>query len=86
MKKPDGKNVRLTGVAVTIPLMFIACPIVGYFLGTFLAEIWPPVAKYGAAGGLLLGFAAAALETARLLKLMIAMDKASGHNRPQRKG
>jgi len=86
VKKPNGKNVRLTGVAVTIPLMFIACPVVGYFLGNFLAELWPSTAHYAAGVGLLLGFSAAALETWRLLRLMIAMDKATGQDRNQRKG
>ena len=72
-------------LAINIPLMLLVCPLVGFFLGKYLEEIWP-WAVYGRFGGLILGFAAGLLESYHLFKLISAMDMAAGQNRPQSKG
>ncbi|MEI8348114.1 MAG: AtpZ/AtpI family protein [Pseudomonadota bacterium] len=69
----DKKDVRYFVVALNIPLMMAACPIVGYFLGVGVEKIWA-VSPYGSTTGLILGIVAAIRETARSLKRLSKMD------------
>ena len=75
-EKPDNrqKGFRQIALATTIPLIMVAGPAVGYFIGNYLDHL------FGTSGimmliFLLLGVAAGGMETVRLIKEIIKEDK-----------
>lgn len=75
-EKPENrqKGFRQIALATTIPLIMVAAPAVGYFIGVYLDKL------FGTSGVmmlifLLLGLAAGGLETVRLIKEITKEDK-----------
>jgi F0F1-type ATP synthase assembly protein I len=68
------KNYRQIALATTIPLIMVAAPAVGYFIGTYLDNL------FGTSGimmtvFLFLGLAAGGLETVRLIREITKENK-----------
>ena len=62
--------IRQVGILTAIPMIMVAGPLVGFFLGRFLDERLHS-APWGLVGGLLLGVVAAARETIRMIRRAI---------------
>jgi len=65
--KPDVKGYRQLALATTIPLMMLAAPAVGYFVGKYLDRLFG-TSDTMTVIFLLLGVAAGGLESFKLIK------------------
>ena len=73
MNAPDTKGYRQLAMATTIPIMMLAAPAVGYFIGKYLDRV------FGASDTmtvifLLLGVVAGGVESYKLIKKIAKVD------------
>ena len=61
------RQLRLAGVALAIPAILAASPLVGFYLGRWIGGLFDK-SQVGGVVGLILGFAAGARETIRLIR------------------
>jgi len=73
-KKDFYRWVRVYGLLSYIPLILAAGPLAGYFLGNYLGKKfgWPDFVAIIFSG---IGFVCAAMETARIIKLVAKLEK-----------
>ena len=64
------RAIRQAGMFMSIPMLLVAGPLVGYFLGRLLDEK-VQTAPWGLVGGLMIGLAASVRETIRLIRRAI---------------
>jgi len=70
---PDGKGYRQLALATTIPIMMLAAPAVGYFIGKYLDRL-AGTSETMTVIFLLLGLAAGGLESYKLIKRISKED------------
>ncbi len=75
-KKPDNRlsGYRQIALATTIPIIMLAAPAVGYFIGFYLDRLLG-TERIMTVVFLLLGVAAGGVETYRLIKKIVKEDK-----------
>ncbi len=62
------KLLRQVGILLSIPMMLVCGPVVGFLLGRGVELLLPVVEPAGVIVGIVIGFAASARETWRLIK------------------
>ncbi|MBI4706648.1 MAG: hypothetical protein HY761_01805 [Candidatus Omnitrophica bacterium] len=75
------KSVKIAGMLLYIPLILAAGPLSGYFIGDYLVKkIHFPL--FVLLVFIIAGFAAALMETIRIIKLALRVEGKSGRNNP----
>ena len=73
-KKPVWKLTEIAGLAVSIPFMIIAGPLVGYFIGRYLRGKFG-MHRYVMYIFIIIGFIASFYNTVVIIKMMLKINK-----------